>query len=111
MPTAIDTTNEIQQKFLASLEASQKAVVTMVGTWAETVESVFSKLPDLVTSEPVRPTQAMETALGFTEKVLASQREFANQVFQAALPATRAPASTAQASTAQATRTGPAPKG
>ena len=97
MPTATATTTEIQKKFLTSLEASQKAVVTMVGTWAETVETVFSKFPDLVTTEPVKPTEAVESAFGFTEKVLASQRDFANQVFQAALPATRAPASAAQA--------------
>lgn len=97
MPTALDTSTEIQQKFLAGLEASQKAVVSLVGTWAETVESLFSKLPELAVTEPVKPTQALENAYGFTEKVLANQRDFANQVFQAALPATRVPTSTAQA--------------
>jgi hypothetical protein len=100
MPSAIDTTTEIQQKFLAGLEASQRAVVTLVGTWAETVESVVSKLPELAVTEPVKPTQALETMFGFTEKVLASQRDFAGQVFQAAMPATRAPA--AAANTARA---------
>lgn len=104
MPTALDTTTEIQKKFLAGMEASQKAVVTMVGTWAETVETVFAKLPDLVTTEPAKPTQALENAFGFTEKVLASQRDFANQVFQAALPATRAPASAAQAARSAASK-------
>lgn len=103
MPTALDTTTEIQQKFLAGLEASQKAFVTMVGTWAETVEAVFSKLPELAAKEPLKPTQAMENVFGFTEKVMASQREFASQVFQAALPATRAPSAAAKsASSAKA---------
>lgn len=102
MPTALDTTTEIQQKFLAGLEASQKAVLTLVGTWAETVESVVSKLPELVVTEPVKPTQAMESIFGFTEKVLASQRDFASQVFQAALPATKIPTTAAKSAAAKA---------
>lgn len=102
MPTAFDTTTEIQQKVLASLEASQKAVVTMVGAWAETVETVVTKLPELSPKEPVKPTQALETAYAFTEKVLASQKEFANQLFQAALPATRGPSTAARTAASKA---------
>ena len=102
MPTAVDTTTEIQQRFLVGLEASQKAFVAFVGTWAETVESVVAKLPELATSEPLRPTQAMESAFGFTEKVVASQREFATQVLQAAIPAIKAPATGARAASAKA---------
>lgn len=96
MPTALETTNEIQRRFLTGLEASQKAMVAAVGSWAETVEAVFSKLPELAVTEPVRPSQALENAFGFTEKVLASQRDFASQVFQAAMPATRAPSAAAR---------------
>lgn len=95
MPTTLETTTEIQKKFLTGMEASQKAFVTLVGSWAETVEAVASKLPEFAVTEP-KPTQAMESYFGFTEKVLASQRDFANQVFQAAMPATRAPNATAQ---------------
>lgn len=97
MPTAIDTTTEIQQKFLTGMEAGQKAVVALVGTWAETVESLVSKLPDLVVTEPLKPTVAFEAMVGFTEKLVASQRDFASQVFQAAMPAARAPAAAAKA--------------
>lgn len=101
MPTAIDTTTEIQQRLLSGLETSQKAMVTLVGTWAETVEAVFSKLPELAVTEPVKPSQALETAFGFTEKVLASQRDFATQVLQAAMPATRAPSAAARSAAAK----------
>ncbi len=101
MPTAIDTSTEIQQKFLAGMEASQKAFVALVGTWAETFEAVVSKLPELATTEPVKPTQAFESMFGFTEKVLASQRDFAGQLFQAALPATRAPSAAARSASAK----------
>lgn len=102
MPTALDTTTELQQKFLAGLEASQKAAITFVGTWAETVESVVSKLPELAVAEPIKPTQAFESMFGFTEKLMASQREFAGQLFQAALPATRVPTTAAKAAASKA---------
>ncbi len=102
MPTALDTTTEIQQKFLAGLEASQKAVVTLVSTWAETVESVVAKLPELAVTQPVKPTQAFESMFGFTEKLLASQRDFAGTLFQAAMPATRVPTTAAKAAAAKA---------
>jgi len=102
MPTALDTTTEIQQKFLAGLEASQKAVVTLVSTWAETVESVVSKLPELAVTEPVKPTQAFESMFAFTEKLLASQRDFAGTLFQAAMPATRVPSTAARSAAAKA---------
>lgn len=91
MPTMLDTTAEMQQKFLAGLEVSQKAIVSLVGTWAESVELAYSKLPDL-TKDPVKPAQIIESVTGFAEKVLASQRDFATQVFQAAMPASPIPA-------------------
>ncbi len=102
MPTALDATTEIQQKFLDGLEASQKAFVSIVGTWADTVEAVVAKLPELMFTQPVKPTEAMESLFGFTEKVLAGQRDFASQVFQAAMPATKAPATAARAASSKA---------
>jgi hypothetical protein len=102
MPTALDTTNAIQDKLFQNLQVSQRAVVDVVRSWAETTELVFSKLPDLSLSDPSgRPaSQVFETGLGFTERVLASQRDFANQLFEAAMPVTRAPAAGAAATRA-----------
>lgn len=102
MPTATETTTAIQDKVYAGIEASQKAVVDSVRTWAETVETVFSRLPELAFSTPVPPSEVFENTFGFTERVLASQREFLTQVFQATLPARRAPASAAQGAQAKA---------
>ncbi len=101
MPTALDTTTEIQQKFLDGLESSQKAFISLVGTWADTVEAVAAKMPELMFTQPVKPTEAMESLFGFTEKVMASQKDFAGQVFQAAMPATKAPATAARAASAK----------
>jgi hypothetical protein len=100
MPTALETTTAIQDKVFAGIEASQRAVVDYVRAWAETVETTFSKLPELATAEPLKPSQVLETTLGFTEKVVASQREFASRLFEAALPATNAATrATSQAAT------------
>lgn len=105
MPTALDTTTAIQEKVFTNLQVGQRAILDMVRSWAETTEFVFAKVPELTLADPAgKPTQVLESTLGFTEKVIASQREFANKVFEAALPATRAPASGAQATRNQAAK-------
>ena len=104
MPNALETTTEIQDKVFAGIQASQNAVVDYVRAWAETVETTFSKLPELATSEPLKPSQVMETTLGFTEKVVASQREFASRLYEAALPATKAAAGAASQTAGQAAK-------
>jgi hypothetical protein len=109
MPTAIETTNAIQDKVLTSIEAGHKAFVDTVRAWSETVETAFSKLPDLAFSEPPKPGQLLESSVSFTEKLLSSQREFATRVFEAAMPATKAPAAAAQAT--QAAKPASPPRG
>lgn len=97
MATAQQVTNELQQKLLETVKVGQKGVVDFVRSWSETVETAFSKLSDLSFPEaPYGPISAFEAASGFTREFLASQREFANQVFEAAIPATKAPTGAAQ---------------
>src|SRR5438094_131476 len=109
MPTAIETTKEIQDKVFAGIEASQKAIVDGVRTWAESVETVFSKLPELAFADPAKPAELLETTFSFTERVFNSNREFATKVFEAVLPATRAATAGTQSATAQAGKVPPAP--
>ncbi len=91
MATAQQVTNDIQDRVLDTVRVGQKAVVDFVRSWSQTFEATVSKLPELAFPEqPFTPRQAYENAFGFTEKLLASQREFANQVFDAATPVTRA---------------------
>ncbi len=102
MTTAVEITNAIQDKVLDNICVVQQAVVDCVRNWAETVEMTFSKLPELAfVGAPLRSSHALESAFGFTERMMANQREFAAQVFEAALPATRA-AQTANAKAANA---------
>ena len=101
MATAQQVTNEVQDRVLDTVQVGQKAFVDFVRSWAQTVEATFAKLPDVTFSQPpLKPSEAFESAFGFAEKLLASQRDFATQVFEAAIPATRA-ASHAAGQTAQ----------
>lgn len=112
MPTAIESTNAIQEKVLAGIQASQNALVESVRVWAEAVETTFSRFPEVAFSEPPKPGQFFENTVSFTEKVLSSQRDFANRLFDAAVPATRAPGSAASSVSSTATgKTTPPPRG
>jgi hypothetical protein len=110
MPTALETTREIQDKVFAGIEASQKAIVVGVRTWAESFETVFSKLPELAFADPAKPSELFESTFSFTERVFNSNREFATKVLEAVLPATRAATAGTQSAAAQASKVPSPPK-
>lgn len=96
MATAQQLTTEVQDKVLDTIRIGQKGMVEFVKSWAQTVESTFAKLPDLTFTEgPAKPTEAFENAFSFTEKLITAQRDFASQLFEAAIPATKATAAAA----------------
>jgi hypothetical protein len=107
MATALDTTKEIQDKVFAGIQTGQKAAVDVVRSWSETVELTFSKLPDLAFSEPVKPSELLETTFGFTERVLNANRDFASKLFEAWMPAGRAAGAGAQSAAAAASKASP----
>jgi hypothetical protein len=105
MATALEATTAIQDKMFSTMQIGQKAMLDSVKSWAETVETVYAKLPELATADPIKPTQLMELTLGFSEKLMSSQQDFTTKLFEAMIPATRA----ATAATAAAT-SAPKPK-
>ncbi|MDQ4132037.1 MAG: hypothetical protein M3179_02270 [Actinomycetota bacterium] len=105
MPTPTEITNAVEDQVLNSVRVSQKAVVDSVRSWSQTMESVFSRLPEFsFPDNQVRPTEAFERALGFTEKVVATQRDFATQLLEAAIPAAKAGASATQSAAQSASQ-------
>ncbi|MEO7836214.1 MAG: hypothetical protein ABIS21_01070 [Acidimicrobiales bacterium] len=105
MPTQLETTAMIQAKLFDSMKAGQKAVLDSFSAWSETVEFVASKLPDLAFAEPMKDrTKFYDTTMGFTEKVIASQRDFAGKLLEASMPATKAATSATQATKAAAAK-------
>jgi hypothetical protein len=92
MPNTTDTATVVQDKILASIQVSQKAIIDSVRSWAETIETVSATLPKADFTGP-KPTDVLETTLEFNKKLLASQRDFATKVFEAVMPAMSATAS------------------
>ncbi|HEX7276294.1 MAG TPA: hypothetical protein VF244_02875 [Acidimicrobiales bacterium] len=93
MATALEATTAIQDKMFSALQYGQKAMLDGVKVWADTVETVYAKLPDLMTAEPGKPTKMFETTVAFTEKVMASQQDFTTKLFEAMMPVAKAAAS------------------
>ena len=106
MPTAVETTTVIQDQLFQSIQAGQQAVVESVRRWSETVELLASRMPELAFSEPMKPSQVFEASIGFTERLVSSQRDFASQLLEAALPAARAPQAATQSGSATARQAG-----
>ena len=90
---------EVQEEFLKTVRKGQEFVLEAIKTWAEAVQSITPKLPtvhlpladklptpqDLAAKLPA-PKDVVDSSYGFAEKVLASQRKFAEDVLKAAAP-------------------------
>ncbi len=103
MTTALETTTAIQDKLYAGMIVGQKAVIDSVKSWADIVETMYAKMPDLMKSEPMKPLQLMENTIGFTEKVVSSQKDFFSKLVDAAKPVTTIATSAATTAAAKAT--------
>ena len=91
MATAQQVASEVQARVLDTVRVGQKGMVDFVRAWSQSVEATYACLPDLTLSEgPVKPGEAFENAFSFTKKLITAQRDFATQLFEAAVPATRA---------------------
>jgi hypothetical protein len=80
---------EPQEELLNAIRNGQQAVVEMVKTWVETVKSATPKVPSLqlpLADRLPKPEEVVSGAYDFAEKLLASQREFAGELFTATAP-------------------------
>ena len=89
-------------QFVDIANRSQEAVTSAVQTWADTVQSFASKVTAGQGQLPDLPS-VVETYFDFVEKVLANQREFAQQWASAATKATEAVTEQAQRATQSVT--------
>jgi hypothetical protein len=79
----------IQDEVLNSMRMSQAAIVAAIGSWASMVQSVRPELPELKLPFAARlpkPEELVANAYDFGERLLANQREFAQDVLHAAAP-------------------------
>ena len=92
MPTDVkEFSAATQEQVLKAIEATQAAVLDGVRTWSKTVESVIpANLPKFdVPGVEALPSPKEAVALGFefAEKLLSSQKSFADQLVTALTPA------------------------
>ena len=76
---------EVQAEILKTVRRSQDAVMDAIRTWADTVRTITPPMPEL--SLPLRdklpkPEELVGNAYDFAEKLLASQRKFAEDVLR-----------------------------
>jgi hypothetical protein len=86
---------EVQAEILKTARKGQDAVVGAIRSWTETVRSITPPLKDLnlpfadrlpFANRLPRPEELAGNAYEFAQKLLASQRKFAEDVLRAAAP-------------------------
>jgi len=82
-------TKEVQDEFLNAIRKSQETVIEAVRTWVDTVQSVTPKAPlaqvPLADKLP-NPEEVVASAYDFAEKLLTTQRQFAEELLKATTP-------------------------
>ena len=93
MANITDKTNAIEDQVLETVKQGQDAIVKAVRTWAEAAENVLPDLPNLsdlpdlpMTDQLPTVSEILDTSFAFADKLIASQREFAEAVLDAAKP-------------------------
>jgi hypothetical protein len=79
-------TQQIQDELLNTIRKSQETVVDAIQTWVETVQSINPKIPSVqlpLADKLPKPEDVVAGAYDFAEKLLASQRRFAEEVLRA----------------------------
>ena len=80
---------DMQEEILKGIRRSQEFVLDAIKTWAGAVQPVAPKLPlkqlPLMDKLP-KPEVVVEETYDFAEKLLASQRKFAEEILKATAP-------------------------
>jgi hypothetical protein len=87
MSTTTSYVQTAQEQTLKSLRDGQTAIVDAVRAWAEAVERIVPPTPALPFSDQLpSPHEIVRANFDFAEKLLKTQREFAENIVSAAGP-------------------------
>jgi hypothetical protein len=78
-------TQDIQDEFLNTIRKSQETVIDAIKSWVETVQSVTPKIPSVQVpgaDKLPKPEDVVASAYDFAEQLLASQRQFSEEVLK-----------------------------
>jgi hypothetical protein len=88
MANATEMFSSVEDQVLETVKQGQEAIVKAVRTWADASKSLIPDLPALPFADQLPNTsQLVENAFAFCDKLIASQREFATAILEAAKPA------------------------
>ena len=93
--TKNDTVQAAQERTLKAIRETQHAVVEAVRTWADAVEKTVPAFPAVsapFSEELPTPQEIVQTSFEFAEQLLKAQREFAENILDAAAPVLSKPA-------------------
>jgi hypothetical protein len=87
MATATDMFTGLEEQVLETVKQGQEAIVKAVRTWADASKNLIPDLPPLPFADQIPNTsEFVESAFAFVDKIMASQREFAAAILDAAKP-------------------------
>ena len=87
MANATEMITSLEEQVFESVKQGQEAIVKAVRTWADASKNLIPDLPALPFADQVPATsELVENAFAFCDKILASQREFAAAILDAAKP-------------------------
>ena len=87
MATATEMISSLEDQVLETVKQGQEAVVKAVRTWADASKNLIPDLPPMPFSDQLPATsELVESAFAFADKLLASQRDFASAILEAAKP-------------------------
>jgi hypothetical protein len=83
------STQDLQEEFLNVIRTSQETVVEAVKTCVDTVKTVTPKVPSIqvpLAERLPKPEDVVTIVYDFAEKLLSSQRQFAEELVKATAP-------------------------
>ena len=87
--TSTSTQQELQDQFLSIVSKSQEMALDAIKSMVDTVQTITPKIPavDMPFAEKLpKPQDVVASGYDFAEKLLSSQRKFADEVVKAAAP-------------------------
>jgi len=87
MATATDMITGLEDQILESVKQGQEAIVKAVRTWADASKNLIPDLPPLPFADQLpNVSDLLESSFAFADKLIATQREFAAAILDAAKP-------------------------
>lgn len=87
MATATEMFVSLEDQVLDTVKQGQEAIVKAVRTWADASKNLIPDLPPLPFADQLpNVTELVENGFAFADKLIASQREFAAAILDAAKP-------------------------